>query len=433
MKNEYLRRLNISELKPMQEDALEFIKPGTDTVILAPTGSGKTLAFLLPIASFLHNEGSGVQSLVLLPTRELGLQIEKVFRAMQTGYKVNTCYGGHPIVTEINNFSVPPALLIGTPGRIADHISRSSFDPDTIRTLVLDEFDKSLELGFAEEMKFIIESCRNIKTRVLTSATNIEEIPAFVGLRTPKYINYQQSSDPKLTLKVLRAEGKDKLNLLFTLLCKISNESSVVFCNHREAVERISELLAEKGISHGIYHGGQEQEQREQSLIKFRNGSTRILLSTDLASRGLDIPGVQNIIHYQLPGSLSSWTHRNGRTARMTSEGTAWVLLAGEDYLPDFIPEKLGEETLEGSYDLPEPELFNTLYLSIGKKDKISKGDIAGFLMQKGMLGKDDLGLIEVLDYASFVAVKRTVTSHLLKRIKGEQLKKKKVKIELAR
>jgi len=433
MKNEYLRRLNISELKPMQEDALEFIKTGTDTVILAPTGSGKTLAFLLPVASFIKKEGSGVQALVLLPTRELGLQIEKVFRAMQTGHKVNTCYGGHPITTEINNFSVPPALLIGTPGRIADHIRRSSFDPDTIRTLVLDEFDKSLELGFAEEMKFIIENCRNIRTRVLTSATNIEELPAFVGIRTPRYINYQQSSDPKLSLKVLRAEGKDKLQLLFTLLCKIGNESSVVFCNHREAVERISELLSEKGISHGIYHGGQEQEKREQSLIKFRNGSTRILLSTDLASRGLDIPGVQNIIHYQLPGSLSSWIHRNGRTARMTREGTAWVLLAGEDYLPDFIPEKLEEELLTGTYEMPEPELFNTLYFSVGKKDKISKGDIAGFLMQKGMLGKNDLGLIEVLDYASFAAVKRTVTSQLLKRIKGEQLKKKKVKIELAR
>lgn len=429
----YLNRLNIESLKPMQEEALHAIEKGKQVILLSPTGSGKTLAFLLPIIKILNEDIQGVQVLILTPSRELALQIEQVFKGMQTGYKVNTCYGGHPMRTELKNLSTPPALLIGTPGRIADHIKRQSFKTSTLQTLVLDEFDKSLDLGFKDEMEYIINSLGFLKTRVLTSATNLDEIPEFVGITKPITINYTAGeSGIKLTYKSVRAEGTDKLELLFKLICQLGEQASLVFCNHREAVNRISELLSEKGISHGIFHGGMEQDEREVSLIKFRNGTHHVLLTTDLASRGLDVPEIRNVIHYQIPTTLTAWTHRNGRTARMNEQGTAWIVLAETDYIPDFITTGVEEVKLSETDALPEPTPWETLYISAGRKDKISKGDVAGFLMQKGTLNKEDIGKIEVLDYASFVAIDRSKVYWLLKKVKGELLKRKSVKIEVA-
>lgn len=429
----YLQLLGVKELKPMQVKALDAIKSGSQFILLSPTGTGKTLAFLLPLIGLLDESVTGVQALILLPSRELALQIEQVFKAMKTGFKVNTCYGGHPIATELNNLSTPPALLIGTPGRIADHIRRQSFATKDIRTLILDEFDKSLELGFRDEMEFIIKSISTIKTKILTSATNLQEIPDFVEIVDPVILNYlDRNVDAKLTVKMVRAEGSDKLDLLFRLLCQQGSESNLVFCNHREAVNRISELLSDKGIAHGIFHGGMEQEQREVSLIKFRNGTHHVLLTTDLASRGLDIPEIKNVIHYQLPTTLNSWMHRNGRTARMHEYGSAWLLLAENDYLPDFITEPVSEVTCDEAFELPVLTPWETIYISLGRKDKISKGDIAGFLIQKGLLKKEEIGRIEVQDYASFVAIDRSVVKPLLRQIKGEQIKRKTVKLEIA-
>lgn len=433
MISNYLQLLNIKELKPMQVEALDTIKNGSQIILLSPTGTGKTLAFLLPLLEILDESISGVQALILLPSRELALQIEKVFKTMQSGFKVNTCYGGHPIATELNNLSTPPALLIGTPGRIADHIRRQSFSTKNIRTLVLDEFDKSLELGFRDEMEFIIKSIDSINTRILTSATNLEEIPAFVELKNPVKLDYlEKNIDVKLSLNLVRSEGSDKLDLLFRLLCQLGEESNLVFCNHREAVNRISELLSDKGIPHGIFHGGMDQEQREVSLIKFRNGTHHVLLTTDLASRGLDIPEIKNVIHYQLPTTLNSWMHRNGRTARMHEHGSAWLLLAENDFIPPFISEPVKETSLTEKAELPRPTPWETIYISLGRKDKISKGDIAGFLMQKGLLKKEEIGRIEVQDYASFAAVDRSVVKSMLRQIKGEQIKRKTVKLDVA-
>ncbi|MGE5383217.1 MAG: DEAD/DEAH box helicase [Omnitrophica WOR_2 bacterium] len=430
---DYLQRLDIQELKPMQVEAIEAISKGSEVILISPTGSGKTVAFLLPILRLLDENKPGIQALILTPSRELALQIEKVFKTMQTGFKVNTCYGGHPISTELNNLSVAPALLIGTPGRVADHIRRESFKTDSVQSLVLDEFDKSLELGFKDEMEFITQSLTRVVTKVLTSATSMSEIPAFVKLKHPVTIDYNSDEENiRLTVKVVRSEGTDKLEMLYRLICDLKETASVIFCNHREAVNRISELLNDKGITHGIYHGGMEQEKRELALIRFRNGTHHLLLTTDLASRGLDIPEIRNVIHYQLPGSLNIWTHRNGRTARMEKQGVAWLILAMDDYVPPFITESFEEIKINDCNQPPQPTPWETVYISAGKKDKISKGDIVGFLTQKGLLEKDDIGLIEVLDYAAFVAVKSKAVTGMLKQVKGEQLKKKKVKIEIA-
>lgn len=430
----YLDRLGISQLKPMQEAAINTIQQGKDVVILSPTGSGKTLAFLLPLLKMIENERNGVQVLILTPSRELALQIEQVFRQLQSGFKVNSCYGGHPVSTERNNLKEPPVLLVGTPGRIADHIRRGNFDASTVQTIILDEFDKSLELGFQKEMEFITGKLDGVTTRILTSATSLPVIPDFTGISAPEILDFTHDAEPlQLKLLAVRAAGTDKLEALFNLICHLQSEACLIFCNHREAVERISGLLSEKGITHGTYHGGLEQEDREMALIRFRNGTHHILLTTDLASRGLDIPEIRHVIHYQFPATETSWTHRNGRTARMHASGTAWLVMAEDDFIPSFIRSEPLFVELKGTTVLPEASQWETIYIGVGKKDKISKSDVAGFLIQKGMLHKDDLGRIEILDYASFAAVKQHKVASMLQLVSKEQIKKKNTKIDIAR
>jgi superfamily II DNA/RNA helicase len=420
----------------MQLATVEAARKAKDIVLLSPTGSGKTLAFLLPVLSNLQLNSPGVQALIVVPSRELALQIEQVFKQMGTGFKVNCCYGGHSTRTEKNNLSHPPALLIGTPGRIAYHIRNESFYPGTVRSLVLDEFDKALEFGFKEDMSFIIDSLTRLTRRILTSATSMEEIPAFTGINNPVELNYLNVGTPTtagLNVKYLQAPDNDKLQLLFSLICKLQDKLTLVFCNHKEAVDRISALLAAKGIAHGIFHGGMEQEDRERSLIKFRNGSHRILIATDLASRGLDIPEISAVIHYQLPVTEEVFTHRNGRTARMHAAGTAYLLMTAKEHLPAFIEKTPQEETLPKKDLLPNPTPWSTLYFAAGKKEKINKMDIVGLILQKGGLVKDELGLIEVLDHTSYAAVKRNRIDGLLSLIRNEKIKNKKIRIDISR
>ena len=428
---EILRKLGIKALKPMQEKCIEAWKKNDDIVLLSPTGSGKTLAFLLPLLDQLDESKKGVQTLVLAPSRELAIQIESVFKSLSSPFKVNCCYGGHAMKIEKNSLSTPPAVLIGTPGRIADHLRRENFSPDSINTIILDEFDKSLELGFHREMGEIIEQLEFIKKRILTSATKSDSIPEFTGVKNPFEINYLVDT-PKESLveKIVRADGKDKLTALFNLICHNGNEATLVFCNHRDTVDRISDLLQDSHLQHDTFHGGLKQDDREKALIKFRNGSHQILITTDLASRGLDIPSIKHVIHYQLPTTADAYTHRNGRTARMDASGRSYFILADSDYLPDFINQDIEEMIIPDNLTLPEDPEWLTIYIDAGKKDKINKMDIVGFFMKQGQLEKDELGKVEVLDHASFVAVKRNMSEKLLRMLKNERIKKKKVKME---
>ncbi|MBA3901410.1 MAG: DEAD/DEAH box helicase [Bacteroidetes bacterium] len=434
MIHKVLENLKISALNEMQLAALEATKEEKDLLLLSPTGSGKTLGFLLPVLNKLNTEEPGIQALVLVPSRELAIQIEQVFKSMGTGHKVNCCYGGHSTRTEKNNLEHPPALLVGTPGRIAYHLVRKNIDPSSIHTIILDEFDKALEFGFKPDMSYIISQLKNLKRRYLTSATDMPEIPDFTGVKSPAVLNFLKvSTPPALKLKAVKAVGKDKIMALFSLICKLGNKPTLVFCNHRDAVERISELLRNKDLGHDIFHGGMEQEDREKALIKFRNGTHHLLITTDLASRGLDIPEIENIVHYQLATTENTFIHRNGRTARMKAEGTAYLVLAEDEEIPDYIKTKPEFVSLPEKNILPEKSPWATLYIGAGRKDKINKMDIVGFLIQTGKLQKEEVGLIEVLDYASYVAVKREKTHKVLMAVRNEKIKKKSVKIELAK
>ena len=433
MVEKVLGNLKIDSLNEMQQAAIAATAKGKDVVLLAPTGSGKTLGFLLPVLKNLDAATKGVQALILVPSRELALQIELVFKQMGTGLKVNCCYGGHPVKTERNNFEQPPAVLIGTPGRIAYHLRKENFDESSITTLVLDEFDKALEFGFQEDMAYIIGNMRSLKQRMLTSATQMEAIPDFTGLKSAVEINFLKDVKvaPDLKLKKVMTTAEDKLDTLFELICKIGNKTTLLFCNHRETVDRISDLLIDKDLAHDIFHGGMEQDERERALLKFRNGSIKILITTDLASRGLDIPEVEYIIHYQLPYTEDAFLHRNGRTARMNAKGTAYLMMTEEDKYP-FLKGDIEIEKLKGNYQLPKDSQWQTLYIAAGKKDKVNKIDIVGLLLKKGGLEKDDVGLIEVKDQSSYVAVKRSMVNKVLSALANEKIKNKKVKIEVA-
>ena len=416
----------------MQLESVDSMNKYDDVILLSPTGSGKTLAFLLPVLQGFSKSNTYVQTLVLTPSRELAIQIEDVFKSMNTGYKVSCCYGGHKMSVEVNNLKEPPALLIGTPGRILDHITRNNFDTTGIQTLVLDEFDKSLELGFQAEMSAIIERLGFVKKRILTSATKATEIPEFTGIKQPYVIDYlnEDKGVEGLRCNIVRSEHKDKLSSLFQLLCQLGGEQTLVFCNHRDAAKRVSDSLTESSVINEYFHGGLEQHVRERVLGKFRNGSCNILVCTDLAARGLDIPEIKHVIHYHLPPNEEGYIHRNGRTARMNAEGDSYLILSADESIPNYIKEELNILELPDTRSLPPKPLWNTLYIGKGKKDKLNKVDIVGFLMQKGKLAKDEIGLIEVKDFFSYVAVKRTKLRELLRLVRDEKIKNKKAVIE---
>jgi superfamily II DNA/RNA helicase len=422
-----LSKLGIEALNPMQEEAQLAVHSSNEVIVLSPTGTGKTLAFLLPIIAELDDTIEEVQALIIAPSRELVIQIEQVIHEMGTGYKVNSAYGGQSFNKDKINLKHRPAMLVGTPGRIADHLRRKTFSVNFIQTLVLDEFDKSLEIGFEDEMTQIIEALPKINKRVLTSATEGVEIPNFVGLINPVYVNYLGEGVPKLTIKSVVSPKKDKLETLFKTICHLGNQPCIIFCNYKDSIRRVGFYLEEKGIRHGCFYGGMEQNDRERALLQFRNGTHQIVIATDLAARGIDVPEIQAIIHYHLPSKKEEFTHRNGRTARMHSEGTAYVLKWAEEELPDFMPE-LEEEVLT---DAPIPNLseWDTLFISGGRKDKISKGDIAGLFFKQGELKKDELGIIELKQDCAFVAVKANRVNFLLKTLDNSRLKKRKVRI----
>ncbi len=430
-----LGNLGIEKLNEMQVAAQETILNDNNVLLLSPTGSGKTLAFLLPIFQMLQPEILSVQTLILVPSRELGMQIEQVWKKMGTDYKVNVCYGGHSIDTEIKNLSNPPAVLIGTPGRIADHIDRGTFRVDKIQTLILDEFDKSLQLGFHEQMSFIIGKLSKLNKRILVSATSDIEIPKYTRVYNPTILDFISIDEEKsnLSTRLVISKEKDKIGSLFNLICSLKSESAIIFCNHRDAAERISDSLCEKGIYATYYHGGMDQEERERALIQFRNGSVGYLITTDLAARGLDIPEMKHVIHYHLPSKEDEFTHRNGRTARMLAIGTAYIIYNETEKKLDYIDYGMKVLTIDNSTNLPKPPQFQTVYISGGKKNKLNKIDIVGFFSQKGKLEKGDLGLIEVKDFISFAAIKFNKVQDLLKNIRDEKMKGKKFKIEIAR
>ena len=425
--DEILKKLDIEILNPMQEDAALAIENSDEIILLSPTGTGKTLAFLLPLLKLLNKNSKDVQALILVPSRELALQIEQVFRDMGSGYKANAVYGGRPIAKDKEDLKHTPAVLIGTPGRVMDHMQRGTVQIKYIKYFILDEFDKILEVGFEEQMKEIISMLSKPDKIILTSATEALKVPDFIGIQKPLVVDYLQESIKKLNLKIIESPQKDKLETLFSTLNHLGNQPGIIFCNFKESIERVSDFLNSKNIDHGCFHGGMEQKERERVLIRFRNGTIRLIIATDLAARGLDVTEIKFIIHYHLPLKPEEFTHRNGRTARMHKEGTAYVIHWEGERLPDFICN--AEPAMFEEIDSPGQSEWATVFVSGGRKDKISKGDIAGLFCKQGKLGNQDIGMIELKQDCCFVSVKKSKLTQLMGFIDNVKLKEKKVRV----
>lgn len=430
LEQQFLSNLEINAFNDMQRAFIQATEKNPNIMLLAPTGSGKTLAFLFPLFKNLDPTSRSTQALIIVPSRELAIQIEQVFRSLKTGYRVSTCYGGHSMKLEKNSLGELPELVIGTPGRLSDHVNQGSLDTSAIRTVVLDEFDKSLQLGFHDQLRDIFRKLKAVQRHFLTSATKMGRLPEFVPFDNPPVVDFlNQQKDSKLELKLLTTNSKEKTQNLMRLISHFQGEACIVFCNHREAVDRISLLLGDHGYEHAVLHGGMEQLDREKNLIKFRSGVVNLLVATDLASRGLDIPEIKHIVHYQVPPKEDAFIHRNGRTARMHASGQGYLVLSDEDEFPEYLDENSMEQVEIEETLASQPTGFALLYLSAGKKDKISKGDIVGFLIKIGKASNEDIGLITIMDFASYVAVKRSIAPSLVKKLNGEKLKKSKVKV----
>lgn len=427
-----LKSTGFSSLNDLQLETLRKAEKSKDLLILSQTGSGKTLAFLLPIVLNLKSDFPFIQAVIIAPSRELALQIETVFRSLKTNHKVLTCYGGHSMQTERNSLTEAPAVLIGTPGRICDHITRNNVELSKAEHLVIDEYDKCLEFGFEDQMKFIREEFNRLQHTTLVSATELAEYPNYLHFDKPGIINLlDKSEEPNIQFFKVPTNSTSKYSTLLKLLSSFDGEPAIVFCNFREATDEIVKYLDSNHYESVAYHGGMEQEERERALIKFRNGSYHTLICTDLGSRGLDIPEIQHVVHFQYPHNKEAYIHRNGRTARMKANGSAYLMINSDEQLPDYIEIPSSEYKII-SQD-PIQSAWVTLYFSGGKKDKINKIDLVGFLGQKGGLKKEDIGLITVMDFTSFVAVKRDQVKRVMQKVRDEKIKGKKLKIAIAR
>ncbi len=437
-RSEILHNLRIDRLTPMQEAVSDaYLTTDNDLVLLSPTGTGKTLAFLLPLVQTLREDVEGVQAVVLEPSRELALQIETVFRSMGTPFRVMSCYGGRPAMDEHRVMrGISPQVIIGTPGRMNDHLYKENFDARTVTTLVIDEFDKCLELGFQEEMAEVIGKLPALQRRILLSATDAVEIPRFTGVERHPFRLYfldPAATTARLELRQVHSPGKDKLDTLYRLLCTLGEQSTLVFVNYRESVDRVTAFLKSKRFPCAAFHGGMEQPDRERALYKFRNASCPVLVSTDLASRGLDIPGIDNVVHYHLPVNEEAFIHRNGRTARWEARGCSYFLLHEEETLPDYVPFDIPLVELPADTPKPPKPLWATVYIGKGKKEKLNKVDIVGFLCKKGGLSGDEIGAVDVREHAAYAAVPSTRLRHLLTMVRGEKIKGMKTIVEEAK
>jgi len=428
---EIIQNLGYQELNAMQKACTTAAFKNKNLLIHAPTGSGKTVAYLL---SVLHRivAKSGVQILILAPTRELVLQIENVLKQMKLPVKVNACYGGHKFSIERQNFSTPPTILVGTPGRIEDHIRRNTFDVTAISHLIFDEFDKSLEFGFTKQIEAIVKEIPTIEGQILVSATKAIDIPEYLNLKEIHTIDFSKEEKGELTYKQHITPIDEKVDGLLTVLKALgTGKNTIIFSNHREACDRICDHLDDNAITYSIFHGGLEQSQRELELLKFRNGSSQILIATDVAARGIDIPELDCVIHYQMPQQESTFIHRNGRTARMKSSGTSILIRTEEDYFPSYVSEEPALLSLKKNQEIQKPD-WVTIYVGKGKKDKVNKMDMVGFFLQFDFMSKTDLGLIEVKDYSAYIAIKRNKSERLLDATRNLKIKNKKAKIEIA-
>lgn len=423
-------RLGIQSLNTLQQQLLQ--SPDPDNILIAATGTGKTLAFAVRMLTTLTPPDGQVQSVIIAPSRELVIQIARVIQPIASGYKTVALYGGHSMLDEKNSLAPAPDIIIATPGRLLDHLQRANIHISRPRTLVLDEYDKSLELGFENEMKRIISRIGPAQSTILTSATPLLTLPPYLPLTHCRTIQADDAPDPRTRMEIIHVHSyqPDKLQTLTDLLRTFTSTSrTIVFVNHRESAERIYRHLKAQRIDAALYHGALDQQHRATAVDLLSNGSVPVLVATDLAARGLDIHHVDHVVHYHLPVDQQAWTHRNGRTARIENQGEVYIITSDADTIPPYI-------TADRPYNPPtQPEPVQlqspiaTLYIEAGKKEKISRADIVGFLIANAQLSPQEIGHISLYDHHALVAVPRHKLPAITDTIKSQKLKGKRIRI----
>lgn len=440
-KESLLKNLGIASLTPMQCQMDEQTRQKGGVVLLSPTGSGKTLAYLFPLVREVNAEISSLQAVVVVPTRELAQQSEEVLKRMKTGLRSLSLYGGRSTMEEHRKIKeIKPQVIFATPGRLNDHLAKGNLNTLLVSVVVIDEFDKCLELGFQEEMHQLLLKIRNVKRCWLTSATDAEEIPAFMSMLKLKFerldfLAKEAELKERITIRRVASPEKDKLPTLGRLLTFVGNKPTIVFVSYRESVDRVWKYLESEGFTAVAYHGGMEQEMRERALYKFRSGSANVLVSTDLAARGLDIPEVRVVVHYHMPLKAEEFTHRNGRTARWNAEGIIYLIQGPTEHLPEYLEsDEIADEDLSQISSIkPASPLYVTIYIGRGKRDKLSKADVLGFFCKKGGLKAANIGRIDIGPHYAYAAIERNKVKEVLKRIANEKIKGMKTLIEVMR
>lgn len=428
-------KLHVESLTPLQSKLASLPSSVKAVAVIAPTGSGKTLAFALPLLSRVEQTvqpatSQKVQALVIAPTRELVLQITKVLASLAPALRITAVYGGHSVLDETRSLeAVTPDVVVGTPGRILDHISRGRLDLYRVKTVVADEYDKSLELGFQDEMHRIFKKIHDRKLLILTSATLLNDLPEWLGVSDLLTLDFSQNSaeTPKIQEYVVKSEEADKLPALKKLLLRLPQERTIVFVNYRESAERVFEYLKKAGFPVVLYHGALDQQERETAVDLFTNGTTPIMVATDLAARGLDIPQVRSVIHYHLPPSPETRTHRNGRAARMGAEGEAYFIVNEADSRAGF--PACDAPTLPAPQSWTKP--LTTIYFHSGKKEKLSKGDIVGALTGTGGLAANQIGTIALHDHRALVAIPTDDATRVVAALNDGRIKNRRIRVTI--
>ena len=431
---ETLKILNFTTMSEIQEKAINPILEGKDILAQSKTGSGKTLAFGIPSVMLTDTNNNKPQTLIITPTRELAEQIAVELRkvaAYKANLKILTLYGGVPLRAQADSLAKGAHILIGTPGRIQDHLAKETLVLDSINTLVLDEADRMLDMGFYDEIIKIGSNMPKTKQTLLFSATFPEKIEKLAKalLKQPLSIKVDTVLEEN-KIHELVYETADKFKTLTALIQSYKPESLLIFCNTKAEVISLADRLHSKGHSVTDIHGDLDQRERNEAVLLFSNGSKRILVATDVASRGLDIKDIELVINYDLPFDKEVYTHRIGRTGRADASGTALSLYGPND------SEKCAYVTSQASTghmkDLRVDatfkmvSLYDTLGINGGKKTKLRAGDILGTLCKEIGIDNTMIGKITITDTLSYVALHHTVIDKVYKAFKKVKIKKKK-------
>jgi ATP-dependent RNA helicase DbpA len=438
-----IEKLSFEKPTPIQEQAIPVLLSGQAIAAQAVTGSGKTAAYALPLLQTIRPEAV-LQALVLAPTRELAIQISAEIKSLGSfipQLKVSTFYGGHPFREERASLSHSPHILVATPGRLLDHLQRETLSLKSIKMLVIDEADKMLSLGFEEALTEIMMYAPADRQMAFFSATWPDAVKRLLtySKNPPIFIKVDAPEQELIWQGAVVTESNRKWEALHKLLLEENATNTLVFSNTRQDVMQTAQWLRKKGWSIEELHGEMQQQDRERALIKFRNGTARLLIATDLASRGLDITGLPLVVQTELPDREETYLHRIGRTGRAGQNGKALIMLSPreaeilgewpEANIQAWIPEK--DLPTSGASQGQQSEVV-TLHLSAGKKEKLSKGDIAGALIQVAGLAPAEVGRIDVLDHFSYVAVPSTKAKEVIKQLNEQKIKGKKVKASVA-